>query len=451
MQNRVLDIIFRQLIITGVFRYLSGSQPRQIRLLRNGGIEDERGQLTRWFLTWDDSKKAPKLVVHSDKPDAYFHITANGVWRGRLFGANSPVYITPPDDQTKLWSKLLKVGGSVDINGQESSPIWDIRETFDISSVSQETTAISIIGYNRPDYFERVVKSIAHNKEADALPIYVFLDKEESNRGDELQQQHLEIAQRHLKGPVIIRRPFNFGCGRNIIDVRRQMFDHLGYDRLFVFEDDLVISPDYMTVVTNLLDWGESNFTNIGAAQGWNYCDTSKEIKEKNKNKVKSTYTTWWGYLQSKWSWDKMKSNIYKYEQGCIQGPYDERNHHYICRWFRELMKTKVPPLGNLPFTEQDADIRAAGDYFRSPPSGQDAITMHTLEHAGLKRLTTHVNRGRYIGVEGIHMNRGMWDKMGFAKIQLDYMPGDDELVDFVAEEPEKEGKVVGGLHYVQR
>jgi len=40
---------------------------------------------------------------------------------------------------------------------------------------------------------------------------------------------------------------------------------------------------------------------------------------------------------------------------------------------------------------------------------------------------------------------------MGFAKIQLDYMPGDDELVDFVAEEPEKEGKVVGGLHYVQR
>ena len=53
------------------------------------------------------------------------------------------------------------------------------------------------------------------------------------------------------------------------------------------------------------------------------------------------------------------------------------------------------------------------------------------FRQAGWVRLAPVVNRAKYIGKHGIHMNKSYWNKMGFEEINLDLFPTDDTILDF--------------------
>ena len=107
-------------------------------------------------------------------------------------------------------------------------------------------TAILVIGFKRLHYFEQTLESLERCPESQTLDFHFYLDGGKKSRQGELKQM---IDASSIKSKHIVCRESNYGIGRHLIGARRDLFDGLGYDRLILFEDDMILSPTYITTV----------------------------------------------------------------------------------------------------------------------------------------------------------------------------------------------------------
>ncbi len=134
-------------------------------------------------------------------------------------------------------------------------------------------------------------------------------------RSEKGAEDHARVTLEHFPDAQVILRDANFGCGRNIIDARRHLFDILEYKQVFVIEDDMILSSSYLQYCLNLMMWANSNYSNIGVVQGWNKCFYSSAEKQKHLREVHPTVTNWWGYLMDSQCWNSIRDEIYEYEK----------------------------------------------------------------------------------------------------------------------------------------
>jgi len=258
---------------------------------------------------------------------------------------------------------------------------------------------VVVIGYNRPKYFEKVVKSLESNPESQTLPFFFFLDGGPKSQ----QAKYNEIIEKH-KFPLrtIINRDRNLGCGLNIIDAREHVFDHLGFDAAMIFEDDMIVSPHYIHLGFRLL----RQFPDA-CIQGWNKCIQSREWKIKRLNLVITEKAHFWGYGMRKQTWDRISPFLKEYRERFLKGIYKDRPHGEIRKWFSSLVEN--PPHA----------------------TGQDAATETALQATKTRRIITMVNRGKYIGKEGIHLTSIRYEKARFGQVNLDIFPEDQNIKEF--------------------
>lgn len=306
---------------------------------------------------------------------------------------------------------------------------YNLAEMLDVSRLKPSKTAVALIAFDRPTYFERTVESLAKNPEIHSMPCFLFLDKAEQDSGE--LEKHKQIIARYLPHTVVIKRPRNYGCGRNLIDAREQLFQNMGYDNVFVFEDDMVVSPTYMRTCLDLLEWGTETWDNVGVVQAWSKCIMSLDAKQRRIGEVHSTATNLWGYLMRKTTWDAIREEILAFQTNFLGSTYAGRPHKTIWEYFR--LKRSNPPAivpGNRWFADQESSVNMRR-YLEQPPTGQDAATVLFMEQAGLVRLTTSVNRGLYIGKQGIHMHPRMFKRDGYDSITLDTFIEDSNRLEF--------------------
>lgn len=436
-----------KIVSTGEFRLTPGNSPRVIVFLESEGGIYPKTIVDRWQLSYQEAKQSYALLMFKDS--ALFctlTLSKNGEWSGRSRDSRGIVNLVPMPlgSGGNGWNHLTDAGMywrsiKPDSSHPEFSYLEPLPRQVDWSkyyvnlgnplTVANrpvgENEAGIIIGYDRPDYFQQVCATIAQNPESQQIKWYIFLDHHH-NRS--LTDRQANMACDTFKNCTVIPRPRNFGCGRNIIDARHQLFDNLGYELVWVFEDDLVVAPDYMATVKKLFNWGRKNYSNIGAAQGWRHCTLSQEEKTKNKHLTVSTYENWWGYLMCREAWQAMMPFIFKYQSLFLGGEYWERPHRSAVAWFRENQRPAAVVRGTSPYPESEWSKKLKREYFNSPPSGQDAATMVAFERQGFCRLAPQVNKARYIGRNGIHMRQSLWDKMGFDKVLLDSVKLDKEF-----------------------
>jgi hypothetical protein len=246
-----------------------------------------------------------------------------------------------------------------------------------------------------------------------------------------LADKQAELCRSLFPQSVIVKRPVNFGCGRNIIDARIQLFTNMKYDYVFMFEDDMVPSDTYMALTTRLMEWAESHYTDVGVVQSWNITHLPVEEKRRILSEVHATYTNWWGYLMKRELWDAIFPDVLEYQELFLGGSYSGRPHRSIIEWFRMKQRTVLPPNLDTTFPVDDKTRETAKSYFGTPPTGQDAVTMIMAEIRGWKRLATSVNRGEYIGRQGIHMNPRRFIQDGFTAMSNDVFEEDGDLSEF--------------------
>jgi len=438
------------------FQFVAGTGDVRDVVLKEGGTIDDH-EIAHWSITEDAGRAVfiMRLMGADRVPIVILTIQKDGVWKGRDRKTRSTIMLRPyPLDGHKQWEEMADPSAYFRSIRSKSAPAdfryldplprqkdwskeerWSLAQEIQLSDLPKQEVGKSeagvILGWNRTDYFTEVVQSIAQNPESQTLPWFLFLDKYEDQRVTDAQ---INVAQKLFPKLYVIQRDRNLGCGRNIIDARRQIFDELGFDYGWFFEDDLVVAPNYMQYCRNLMTWGEANYDNCGAVQGWIKCKEPTEWKTKNRHKVRTTYDNWWAYMMSKKSWNSMNKFMFSFQDLFLGGDYNKRPHRSIVDWFRRSMKDPPKVLGHRLLPEGAPTTRARLKYFGQPPTGQDAATMVGFYQAGWGRLTPIVNRSRYIGMHGIHMNTGYWERMKFGEVNMDIFPGDHDIESFVFE-----------------
>ena len=277
-------------------------------------------------------------------------------------------------------------------------------------------SAILLLGFNRIDYFTKVLSSLEKNKAAYEHDIFVYVDGGPNAKQEEIKQL---IKTSKFSDATIVCRANNWGIGRHLIDARRHLFDELKYDRVLLLEDDLVLGENYVETVFKISNWA-SKYDDIGTITAYNINPASIEQQSKQENQLIATNRHFWAYVITKQVWDEIKHIIYAYETRFLsKSTYTNRAHRRI-RWLfmrKWINRTRImkenrlvpdkcvtPPFPKIPF-------RIA--------TSQDAITALALWHHGYHRITTRVSRAEYIGIEGYSFSPEVYKSQGFHKQNL--------------------------------
>ncbi len=289
-------------------------------------------------------------------------------------------------------------------------------------------SAILLLGFNRTDYFQQVLSSLENNVDAFNHDLHVYLDGGPKSKQEEIVDL---VKSSKFENVTYVMRDSNWGIGRHLIDARRTLFDQLGYDRILLLEDDMVLAPTYVETVFAISDWS-SKYDDIGTVMAYNINHDSEDLQIQQMNQVIATNRHFWGYVITKKVWDEIKYIIYEFEQNyLLKYTYTNRPHRRI-RWFfmrKWLSKGRakkqnclvssdlvVAPFPKLPF-------RVA--------TSQDAITALALWHHGYSRITTRVSRAEYVGIEGYSFSPEVYESQGFNNQNLLDFSSFDSIEDY--------------------
>lgn len=113
---------------------------------------------------------------------------------------------------------------------------------------------IAIFAYRRPEHLRRVVESLKANPEATVTDVFLYSDgpKKPSD------QTHVDAVRKYLhtisgfKSTTIIERKTNYGLSGSIIDGVTEICNI--YGRVAIVEDDVEVSPFFISWINDALD-----------------------------------------------------------------------------------------------------------------------------------------------------------------------------------------------------
>jgi len=272
-------------------------------------------------------------------------------------------------------------------------------------------SAILLLGFNRTDYFQQVLSSLEKNSAAFNHDLHVYLDG-----GPKAKQQAIVdiVNSSQFENVTFVLRDRNWGIGRHLIDARRTLFDELGYDRILLLEDDMVLAPTYVETVFSISDWS-AKYDDVGTVMAYNINHNPVKSQMQQMNQVISTNRHFWGYVITKKVWDEIKHIIYEFEQKyLLKYTYTNRPHRRI-RWFfmRKWLSRGRQKKQNC-LVSSDCVVAPFPKFPFNVATSQDAITALALWHHGYSRITTRVSRAEYVGVEGYSFSPEVYESQGF-------------------------------------
>lgn len=242
--------------------------------------------------------------------------------------------------------------------------------------------AVAIMSFNRPYYFEKVLQSI--NQQTDKeVDFYLFQDgtinqyswRKASNQKE--IDECIDLFKYYLpQGTPYINRT-NIGTAESFNKAENLLFKEGEYKEVLFLEDDLVLSPWYISIIKKMLKAYEE--TEIGMVCAYGDHNITLEAQFKYPNMIKPIDHLW-GYATWKDTWAKRKPYYDEWFEFVKDRDYVMRNHHEIFEWYDELG-------------------------FKNLASSQDAARTIAMIRADQIGVTTVSNNGEYIGKVGQHGN----------------------------------------------
>ena len=291
-------------------------------------------------------------------------------------------------------------------------PEYDIRLDFpDFDKIIHSECCVALIACDRLEYFIQCMQALALNSQAKEWPVFLFLDKPTDPSKDINSAQHIVLLKEYFPDSIVICRPTNFGAGKNIIDARRQLFDYLHFDYVFLIEDDVVVAPNYLETMVNLWSWlVKNNYkNNVGVIQGWQY-----NISEQPSSYVEINIDNLWAYSMSKECWDDIKDLVYQYEKDYLFSRYNERPHRTIFKWYDTIL---VSPIRE-GYPASETKLAVLKGSLNALQTNQESCVLNALYRRGWLRLNPKVNLAENIGRSGIGKSTD-YDNMSFEAIKL--------------------------------
>ena len=241
--------------------------------------------------------------------------------------------------------------------------------------------AVAIMSFNRPHYFDKVLQSINQQTDKD-VDFYLFQDgainqyswRKCANQSD--INKNLELYNFYIPDGKVYNQSSNVGIAENFNFAENVLFSVKNYDAVLFLEDDLVLSPWYISIIKKMLE--AYNETEVGMVCAYGDHNISLDAQFKYPNMIKPIDHLW-GYATTKDSWKQRKPYYDEWFNQFIQGKdYVTRDHRKIFEWYNEIG-------------------------FKTLASSQDAARTIAMLRAGQVGVATVTNNGEYIGQVGQH------------------------------------------------
>ncbi|HXH98622.1 MAG TPA: hypothetical protein VNI52_00005 [Sphingobacteriaceae bacterium] len=169
----------------------------------------------------------------------------------------------------------------------------------------QQFAPIALFVYNRPEHTRRTLKFLKENLLAEESRLFIFSDGARHTDQQEKVKEVREIIKTAdgFKSVEIFERQTNFGLAASIIDGVSKLVNE--YDKVIVFEDDLITSPYtlqyFNDALTRFAD--EERVMHIGA---YMYPLNPQDLPESFFYRV----ATSWGWATWKRAWKEFEPDV---------------------------------------------------------------------------------------------------------------------------------------------
>lgn len=268
---------------------------------------------------------------------------------------------------------------------------------------------IAVIAFNRPDYLIPTLASLACQQEVQIGPIALFQDgmyNQSSGKSygeDRVVEEQIAFFRYLFPQGVVFRAKHNMGPALMFQKAEEWMFERLGADVGYFFEDDLILAPYYLKTLENIVAATDDR-VGYCACYGplWNCPDApANSWVPMHMN---------WGFALRRSQWLKSKPYVDAYLDLLKDVDYRDRP-------MGKIMKLREEWGAPGPYTTQDV-----------------MRTIACLLTGGIK-LNTRAALGRYIGARGLHIDPQTYEAAGFAKVEpfpyllRDFPPLDDKII----------------------
>ena len=260
------------------------------------------------------------------------------------------------------------------------------------------TYPIAVMSFDRPHYLESVLRSLAaQTVPIAATEIFLFQDGYRSRNGHDLADprrvEHcMELFKTIFPGGKTFSSTENLGVAFNFARAENYFFDELGTSAAFFFEDDLILSPHYLTALYALtaIALEEKRIAYIAA-----YGDHRASLAEQKSSANKLILMRHkWGFALTRRQWLAQRDILAPYLEILATADYRTRDHAAIRQYFKELG-------------------------FASNGTSQDGMKDVASCVLGTVKIMSAACFGKYIGEVGLHSNSRLYQDEGYDQTSL--------------------------------
>lgn len=254
------------------------------------------------------------------------------------------------------------------------------------------------MSFDRPHYLESVLLSLrAQTVPIAASEIFLFQDGYRSRNGQDLTdprriQRCMDLFETIFPGGRTFLSTENLGVAFNFARAENYFFEEMGVEAALFFEDDLLLSPHYLTALYALtaIALAEKRVAYVAA-----YGDHRASLAEQKLSAKKLIPMRHkWGFALTRRQWVAQREILEPYFDIIARNDYRSRDHVAIQQYFRKLG-------------------------YGSTGTSQDGMKDVASCILGTAKMMTFACFGKYIGEIGLHSKSQIYDKEGFAKTEI--------------------------------
>ncbi|MGJ4952583.1 hypothetical protein [Bradyrhizobium sp. HKCCYLS20291] len=263
---------------------------------------------------------------------------------------------------------------------------------------------IAVMSFRRPDKLDGVLASLKAQTgcEIERREVHLFQDNAVNRYSrmryaeDAQVAECVEVFKRQFPEGRVHLADGNIGVCENFERAENFLFDELKADCAYFFEDDLVLSPAYVRML-DLMQHKAQQSGNIAyfACYGDYYAPPSLQ---EDRARAIIPLDHHWGFGLFGRHRAAIRKAIQPYLDIVMGNDYTRRNHRAVYDMYAAL--------GSCP-----------------RGSSQDAAKAHACARLGLWRCNTAMPFARYTGDVGAHMDKELFDKIGFSRVTAQETP----------------------------
>jgi len=266
------------------------------------------------------------------------------------------------------------------------------------STRDSPTYPIAVMSFDRPHYLESVLHTLkAQTMPITATEIFLFQDGYRSRNGHQLTdprrvERCIELFETMFPGSKTFSSTENLGVALNFARAEKYFFEEIGAEAAFFFEDDLLVSPHYLTVLYALtaIALEEKRIAYVAA-----YGDHRASPAEQKLSASKLILMRHkWGFALTRRQWLAQCDILVPYLEILARGDYRSRDHVAIRQYFKKLG-------------------------FASNGTSQDGMKDVASCVLGTVKIMSAACFGKYIGEVGLHSNSRLYQDERYGQTSM--------------------------------